>query len=263
MAKKKLTKKLIYEGKSKILYEGTEPGTLIQYFKDDATAFNGEKHEVLSGKGVLNNRISEYVMAKLEDVGIHTHFIKRVNMREQLVKACEMIPIEIIVRNISAGSFCKRFGIDEGINFYRPVIEMCLKSDKLGDPFVTEEHVDVFGWAAPEEVEAMKNIAIRVNDFISGMFHAVGIKLVDMKIEFGRVFDENGNLYLLVADEISPDSCRLWDIQTGNILDKDRFRKNLGGLQDAYREVAKRLGIINDKDVNVVDLNDARGEEKE
>jgi phosphoribosylaminoimidazole-succinocarboxamide synthase len=262
MAKKKITKKVIYEGKSKILYEGSEPGTLIQYFKDDATAFNGEKHEVLSGKGVLNNRISEYIMSKLEDVGIHTHFIKRLNMREQLVKACEMIPIEIIIRNISAGSFCKRFAIEEGINFYRPVIEMCLKSDKLGDPFVTEEHIEVFGWAAVEEIEAMKNIAIRVNDFIGGIFHGVGIKLVDMKLEFGRIFDESGNLYLLVADEISPDSCRLWDIQTGNVLDKDRFRKNMGGLQDAYREVAKRLGVINDKDDNVVGLH-AKTEEKE
>ncbi len=262
MPKKKLTKKLIYEGKSKILYEGTEPGTIIQYFKDDATAFNGEKHEILSGKGVLNNRISEYVMQKLEDIGIHTHFIKRLNMREQLVKACEMIPIEILVRNVSAGTLCRRFGIEEGINFYRPVIEMCLKSDKLGDPFVTEEHIEVFGWAAPEEIEAMKNIAIRVNDFLSGVFHAVGIKLVDMKIEFGRIYDENGNLYLLVADEISPDSCRLWDIQTGNILDKDRFRKNLGGLQDAYREVAKRLGVIHDSEMNVVDIHELRNEDK-
>ncbi len=148
------------------------------------------------------------------------------------------------------------------MNFYRPVIELCLKSDKLGDPFITEEHIDVFGWAQPEEIEAMKNIAIRVNDFLSGMFAAVGIKLVDMKIEFGRVFDENGNLYLLVADEISPDSCRLWDIQTGNILDKDRFRKNLGGLQDAYREVARRLGVINEKDDNVVGLHDSKGEDK-
>lgn len=262
MPKKKLTKKLIYEGKSKILYEGTEPGTIIQYFKDDATAFNGEKHEILSGKGVLNNRISENIMQKLEDMGIHTHFIKRLNMREQLVKACEMIPVEIIVRNMSAGSFCKRFAVDEGMNFYRPVIEMCLKSDKLGDPFITEEHIEIFGWAMPEEIEAMKNIAIRVNDFLSGMFGAVGIKLVDMKIEFGRVYDENGNLYLLVADEISPDSCRLWDVQTGDIMDKDRFRKDLGGLQEAYREVAKRLGIIHESDTNIVDLNEARGEDK-
>lgn len=263
MAKKKVTKKLIYEGKSKILYEGPEAGTIIQYFKDDATAFNGEKHEVLSGKGVLNNRISEYVMTKLEDVGIHTHLIKRMNMREQLVKACEMIPVEIIVRNVTAGSFCKRFGVEEGTNLYRPMIEMCLKSDKLGDPFVTEEHIEVFGWAAAEEVEAMKAIAIRVNDFLSGLFHAVGIKLVDFKIEFGRVFDEMGNLYLLIADEISPDSCRLWDIETGNIMDKDRFRKSLGGLQDAYREVAKRLGVISEKESNVVvDISDARGEEK-
>lgn len=256
MAKNKVTKKLVYEGKAKILYEGPESGTLIQYFKDDTTAFNGEKHEVLSGKGVINNRISEYIFQKLEDVGIHTHFIKRLNMREQQIKACEMIPIEIIVRNTIAGSLAKRFAIDVGMNLFHPMIEMCLKSDKLGDPFVTEEHINVFGWALPEEVDAMKGIALRVNDFLSGIFHAVGIKLVDMKLEFGRVFDEEGNVYLLVADEISPDSCRLWDVETGDILDKDRFRKNMGGVLEAYREVAKRLGVLKGmEDDNVVTID--------
>lgn len=259
MVKKTENRKLIYEGKAKILYEGPEPGTIIQYFKDDTTAFNGEKLEVLSGKGVLNNKISEFIMTKLEDVGINTHFIKRENLREQLVKACEMVPIEIIVRNMTAGSISKRFGIDEGLNLYRPLIEMCLKSDKLNDPFITEEHIEAFGWAEMEEVEAMKNIAIRINDFLSGMFLAVGIKLVDLKIEFGRIFDEDGNIYLLVADEISPDSCRLWDVETGNILDKDRFRKDIGGLLDAYREVAKRLGVIGEEDnISVVDFGDTK-----
>jgi phosphoribosylaminoimidazole-succinocarboxamide synthase len=262
MSKNKANKKLIYEGKAKILYEGPEPGTIIQYFKDDTTAFNGEKKEVLSGKGVLNNRISEYLMEKLEDVGIYTHFIKRVNMREQLVKACEMIPIEIIVRNMTAGSLCKRFGFDEGMNLYHPLIEMCLKSDEYNDPFVTEEHIDAFGWAMPDEIMGMKSIAVRVNDFLSGLFYAVGIKLVDLKLEFGKIFDEEGNSYLLVADEISPDSCRLWDIETGDVLDKDRFRKELGGVQDAYREVARRLGIIKEND-NVVDFADARTEDEE
>lgn len=259
MSKTTENRKVIYEGKAKILYEGPEPGTIIQYFKDDTTAFNGEKLEVLSGKGVLNNKISEFIMMKLEDVGINTHFIKRENLREQLVKACEMIPVEIIVRNMTAGSISKRFGIDEGLNLYRPLIEMCLKSDKLNDPFITEEHIEAFGWAEMEEVEAMKNIAIRINDFLSGMFLAVGIKLVDLKIEFGRIFDEDGNIYLLVADEISPDSCRLWDVETGEILDKDRFRKNIGGLQDAYREVARRLGVLSEEDnVSVVDFGEQK-----
>ena len=258
MSKNKTNKKLIYEGKAKILYEGPDSGTIIQYFKDDTTAFNGEKQEMLSGKGVLNNRISEFIMHKLEDVGIYTHFIERINMREQLVKACDIIPVEIIVRNMTAGSLCKRFGFDEGLNLYRPMIEMCLKNDELNDPFITEEHIDAFGWAYPDEVEAMKSIAIRVNDFLSGLFYAVGIKLVDLKIEFGRYVDEEGNMLLLVADEISPDSCRLWDIETGEVLDKDRFRKELGGVQDAYREVARRLGILKDAELNVVDLNEAR-----
>jgi phosphoribosylaminoimidazole-succinocarboxamide synthase len=262
MAKERSTRKLVYEGKSKIIYEGAETGTLIQYFKDDATAFNGEKHEVLSGKGVINNRISEFLMQKLDDVGIHTHFIKRLNMREQLIKACEMIPIEIIIRNITAGSISKRFAIDEGINLYRPMIEMCLKSDKLGDPFITNEHIEAFGWAAPEEIEAMNGIGIRVNDFLSGLFAGIGIKLVDIKLEFGRIYDEAGNIYLVVADEISPDSCRLWDSQTGNILDKDRFRRNLGSVLESYREVAKRLGIINENDLNVVNLADSPSNKK-
>ncbi len=261
MAKNTENRNLVYEGKAKILYEGPEPGTLIQYFKDDTTAFNGEKMEILSGKGVLNNKISEFIMSKLEDIGINTHFIERTSLREQLVKACEMIPVEIIVRNVTAGSISKRFGIDEGLNLYRPLIEMCLKSDKLNDPFITEEHIEAFGWADLQEVEAMKNIAIRINDFLSGMFLAVGIKLVDMKIEFGRIFDEEGNIYIIVADEISPDSCRLWDTKTGEILDKDRFRKEMGGLRDAYREVARRLGVIGEEDnISVVDFGDKDSE---
>lgn len=248
--------KPVYEGKGKILFEGPEPGTLIQYFKDDTTANNGEKKEVLAGKGVINARISEYLFKKLEDIGIRTHFIKSLSMREQLIRACEMIPIEVIVRNVTAGSLVKRYGVDSGVNLYRPLIEFCLKDDKLGDPFISEEHIQSFGWAYPEELEAMKNVALRVNDFLSGIFHAVGIKLVDFKLEFGRVFDEEDNIYILIADEISPDSCRLWDIQTGNIMDKDRFRKDLGGVQEAYREVAKRLGIIMDGDKNVVAFSD-------
>lgn len=258
MTKKKNNRKLLYEGKAKIIYEGTEAGTIIQYFKDDMTAFNGKKHEVVSGKGVLNNRISEYIMQKLEDMGIYTHFIKSLNMREQLCKACDMVPLEFIVRNVSAGSFEKRFGLKQGTNFYRPLVETCLKDDELGDPFVSDEHIDFLGISDIHELDAMKNIAIRVNDFLSGMFYAVGIKLVDFKLEFGRVYDEYGNVFLLVADEISPDSCRLWDIASGNILDKDRFRQDLGDVTDSYREVARRLGIINDADLNVVDIGSTK-----
>jgi phosphoribosylaminoimidazole-succinocarboxamide synthase len=255
--------KPLYEGKGKILFEGPEPGTLIQYFKDDTTANNGEKKEVLAGKGVINNRISEYIFKKLEDIGIRTHFIKSLSMREQLIRACEMIPIEVIVRNVTAGSLVKRYGVDSGVNLYRPLLEFCLKDDKLGDPFISEEHINSFGWAYPEEIEAIKNVALRVNDFLSGLFHGVGIKLVDFKLEFGRVFDEEDNIYILIADEISPDSCRLWDIQTGNIMDKDRFRKDLGGVQEAYREVAKRLGILMEGDKNVVSFaTNAKSEEK-
>lgn len=254
----KTKNKPIYEGKGKILYEGPEPGTLIQHFKDDTTAGNGAKKEILSGKGVINNRISEYIFKKLEDIGIRTHFIKSLNMREQLIRACEMVPIEVIVRNTIAGSLAKRYDLEEGQNLYRPLVEFCLKNDALGDPFCSEEHIASFGWAYPEEVEAMKNIALRANDFLSGIFHGVGIKLVDFKLEFGRIYDEDDNIYLLIADEISPDSCRLWDIATGNILDKDRFRKDLGGVQDAYREVAKRLGILMEGDQNVVSFSDSK-----
>jgi phosphoribosylaminoimidazole-succinocarboxamide synthase len=248
--------KPLYEGKGKILFEGPEPGTLIQYFKDDTTANNGLKKESLAGKGIINNRISEYLFKKLEDIGIRTHFIKSLSAREQLIRACEMIPIEVIIRNVTAGSLVKRYGVEEGVNLFRPLLEFCLKDDKLGDPFISEEHIQSFGWAYPEEIEAMKNIALRVNDFLSGIFHGVGIKLVDLKLEFGRVFDEEDNIYILIADEISPDSCRLWDIETGTILDKDRFRKDLGGVQDAYREVAKRLGVVLDGEQNVVSFAD-------
>lgn len=239
-------KEPLYEGKAKILYEGPDPGTIIQYFKDDATAGNGEKKAVLPGKGVLNNRISEFIMSRLEEIGIQTHFIRSINMREQLIKACEIIPIEVVIRNVTAGSLAKRFGVEEGMLLPRPLIEFYLKSDKLGDPMVTEEHILNFEWAIPEELDEMKRVSLRVNDFLCGLFLGAGIKLVDMKLEFGRIYDEDGNLYLILADEISPDNCRLWDVATGDKMDKDRFRRDLGGVTDAYREVARRLGILNE-----------------
>ena len=236
-------RKKIYEGKAKILYEGPEPGTIIQYFKDDATAGNGAKSEVIDGKGVLNNRLSEFFMTGLNAVGVPTHFIRRLNMREQLIRQVEIIPLEIIVRNYAAGSMASRLGIAEGTQLPRPIVEFCYKDDKLGDPLVPEEYVIAFGWASQQDLDDVVQLALRVNDFMSGVMFGVGIRLVDFKIEVGRIWD--GDFHrLVVADEISPDSCRLWDIETGRKLDKDVFRKDLGSLTDAYSEVARRLGVL-------------------
>jgi phosphoribosylaminoimidazole-succinocarboxamide synthase len=235
--------KKIYEGKAKTLYQGTIPGTLIQYFKDDATAYNAKKHAIISGKGVLNNRMSEFFMAGLNDIGIPTHFIKRLNMREQLVKSVEIIPLEGVVRNYAAGSMSERLAIKEGTRLPRPIVEFYYKDDNLNDPIVTEEHAVAFNWASQLELDEMVTLALRVNDFLSGVMLAAGIRLVDFKIEIGRVFEPEFS-GLVIADEISPDSCRLWDIKTGNKLDKDVFRKDIGNLKDAYTEVAERLGII-------------------
>ena len=233
----------IYEGKAKILYEGPEPGTLVQYFKDDATAFNAEKKDVIEGKGVLNNRLSEFFMNGLNEIGVPTHFIKRINMREQLIRNCEIIPLEVIVRNFSAGSFAKRLGVAEGTRLPRPIVEYCYKDDALGDPLVTEEHIAAFGWASQQDMDDILALALRVNDFMSGLMLGVGIRLVDFKIEICRIYEEEFHR-LVVADEISPDSCRLWDIKTGEKLDKDVFRHDLGSLTNAYTEVARRLGVI-------------------
>ncbi|MEM9757079.1 MAG: phosphoribosylaminoimidazolesuccinocarboxamide synthase [Pseudomonadota bacterium] len=236
-------RKKVYEGKAKILYEGPEPGTLVQYFKDDATAFNAEKRATIDGKGVLNNRLSEFFMAGLNAVGVPTHFIRRINMREQLIRAVEIIPIEVVVRTVAAGSISKRLGIEEGTALPRPIVEFYLKNDELGDPLVSEEHIIAFGWAAQQDLDDMVALALRVNDFLSGVMLGVGIKLVDFKIEIGRIWDGDF-MRLIVADEISPDSCRLWDIATGRKLDKDVFRQDLGDLADAYTEVARRLGVM-------------------
>ena len=236
-------RKKIYEGKAKTLYEGPEPGTIVQYFKDDATAFNAEKKAVIEGKGVLNNFLSEYFMTGLTSIGVPTHFLKRINMREQLVRSCEIVPLEVIVRNYAAGTMAKRLGLEEGTQLPRPIVEYCLKDDALGDPLVTEEHIAAFGWASQQDMDDILSLALRVNDFMSGVLYGVGIRLVDFKIEIGRVYDGEFPR-LIVADEISPDSCRLWDIETGEKLDKDVFRRDLGSLTDAYTEVAKRLGVL-------------------
>jgi phosphoribosylaminoimidazole-succinocarboxamide synthase len=236
-------RKQVYEGKAKILFEGPESGTLIQYFKDDATAFNNKKHAVITGKGVLNNRISEYLMMKLQDVGIPTHFVRRLNMREQLIREVEIIPIEVVIRNIAAGSLAKRLGIEEGTMLPRSIVEYYLKSDELGDPMVTEEHITAFGWASYQEIDEIMNMALRVNDFLSGLFLGVGLKLVDFKLEFGRLWEED-DMRIILADEISPDNCRLWDVATNERLDKDRFRQDLGKVEEGYQEIARRLGIL-------------------
>jgi len=233
----------LYEGKAKIIYETKDKNLLIQHFKDDATAFNNLKKAKVDGKGVLNNRISEYILTNLSQLGIKTHFIKRLNMREQLVKSVEIIPLEVVVRNYAAGSMSERLAIKEGTRLPRPIVEFYYKDDNLNDPIVTEEHAVAFNWASQLELDEMVTLALRVNDFLSGVMLAAGIRLIDFKIEIGRVFEPEFS-GLVIADEISPDSCRLWDIKTGNKLDKDVFRKDIGNLKDAYTEVAERLGII-------------------
>lgn len=233
----------IYEGKAKVLYEGPEPGTLVQHFKDDATAFNAEKHDVIEGKGVLNNRISEYIFLQLAQLGIQTHFIKALNMREQLIREAEIVPLEVVIRNVAAGSVVKRLGLKEGEPLPRPLIEFYYKDDALGDPLISEDHIAVFGWATQNELDEIMTIAVRINDFLIGLFAGAGIRLVDFKLEFGRVW-EGDVQRIILADEISPDNCRLWDINSNEKLDKDRFRQDLGGLVDAYQEVARRLGIF-------------------
>ncbi len=233
----------IYEGKAKILFEGPEPGTLVQYFKDDATAFNNQKKGTITGKGVLNNRISEYLMTKLADIGVPTHFVRRLNMREQLVREVEIIPIEVVIRNVAAGSLTKRFGIPEGTQLPRSIVEYYYKSDELGDPMVSEEHITAFGWAAPQDLDDMLALSLRINDYLSGLFLGIGLRLVDFKVEYGRLW-ENDEMRIILADEISPDNCRLWDMKTNEKLDKDRFRQDLGKVEEAYQEVARRLGIL-------------------
>ena len=247
----------IYEGKAKVLFEGPEPGTIVQYFKDDATAFNNQKHAVLEGKGVLNNRISDYLMLRLQDVGVPTHFMKRLNMREQLVREVDIIPIEVVVRNVAAGSFSKRFGVAEGSPLPRSIVEYYYKADELGDPMVTEEHITAFGWASPADLDDMFNLALRINDYLTGLFIGCGLRLVDFKVEFGRLLTEDTE-QIVLADEISPDSCRLWDINSNEVLDKDRFRKDMGGVIEAYREVARRLCILQDQNANVTEIGSGK-----
>jgi len=236
--------KKLYEGKAKIIYASPEKNLIIQHFKDDATAFNNQKKATIDGKGILNNRISEYILSNLNEVGIKNHLVKRINMREQLVKSVEIIPIEFVVRNIATGSLTKRLGIEEGTVLDYPLIEYCLKNDDLGDPLVSREHILSFNWMNIMELELVNDQCKRINDFLQGMFRGVGIKLVDFKLEFGRSGQDNE---IILADEISPDTCRLWDSRTEKKLDKDIFRKDLGNLIEGYQEVAKRLDILHEQ----------------
>ena len=245
--------KKLYEGKAKIIYSTSDKNLVIQYFKDDATAFNNEKRTTIEGKGVLNNRISEHILTNLSQIGIENHLVKRLNMREQLIKLVEIIPIEFIIRNIATGSLTKRLGIEDGTVLKQPLIEYCLKDDALGDPLIAEEHIYAFDWANKKEIEKVKKMILRINDFMIGMFRGVGIKLIDFKLEFGRT-KIDGRKDIILADEISPDTCRLWDSATDKKLDKDRFRKDLGNVIQAYQEVARRLGIM-PEETNVSEVN--------
>ena len=237
----------IYEGKAKILNKGTEKNTAIQYFKDHATAFNNLKKSTIEGKGIFNNKISEHIFIKLNQIGIKTHFIKSLNEREQLIHMVEIIPLEFIVRNIATGSLTKRLGITDGTVLSKPLLEYSYKNDELGDPLVAREHIAEFNWASSAELDLINNQCLKINNFMQTMFKNVGIKLVDFKLEFGRI-NIDGKKEILLADEISPDTCRFWDVVSEKKLDKDRFRKDLGNLIQAYQEVAERLGITIQKE---------------
>lgn len=241
-------RQIAYEGKSKILFRGPEPGTLVQYFKDDITAGDNQKHDIVTGKGALNNLISEYLFKRLGEIGIPNHFIRRLNMLEQLVREVEIIPIEVVIRNAAAGSLVRRFQLQEGSALPRALVELYYKSDVLHDPMVSDEHIEVFGWASKDDVNEMVETALRVNDYLRGLFWGVGLRLIDLKLEFGRIWDQDDGSAMhgstMLADEITPDSCRLWDCESGERLDKDRFRQGLGGVIQAYQEVARRLGLM-------------------
>ena len=245
--------KKLYEGKAKIIYATQDKNLVIQYFKDDATAFNNQKKSTIEGKGVLNNRISEHILSNLSEIGIKNHLVKRLNMREQLVKLVDIIPIEFVVRNIATGSLTKRLGIEDGTVLERPLIEYCLKDDKLGDPIISREHILTFNWLNIIQLDWIDENLSRLNDFLLGMFRAVGIKLVDFKVEFGLTH-ESGKTQIVLADEISPDTCRLWDSITDKKLDKDRFRKDLGNVIQGYQEIARRLGIM-PEETNISEVN--------
>ena len=227
----------LYEGKAKKVYATDDPEVVIVSYKDDATAFNGLKKGTITGKGVINNRVTNFMMKKLEAAGIPTHFVEELNDRDTLVKKVSIVPLEVIIRNISAGSFAKRFGVEEGIVFENPTIEYSYKNDDLGDPMINTAQALALKLATPEEIETIRTMAYQVNDIMKAFFQEVGVDLVDFKLEFGRLSDGT----IVLADEISPDTCRFWDSKTHEKLDKDRFRRDLGGVEDAYEEMRRRI----------------------
>ncbi len=227
----------IYEGKAKKVYKTDDENLYIVSYKDDATAFNGLKKGTIAGKGVINNKMSNMLMSLLEKQGVKTHFVKELSDRDTLVKKVSIVPLEVIIRNVSAGSFAKRYGVEEGIVFDSPTIEFSYKNDDLGDPLINSYHALALKLATEQEIETIKKMAFKVNDVLTEYFKGLNIRLVDFKLEFGRLSDGE----IVLADEISPDTCRLWDLTTNEKLDKDRFRRDMGGVEDAYKEVMKRL----------------------
>lgn len=231
-------RELLYEGKAKKVFATEDPALCIVSYKDDATAFNGQKKGTIAGKGVVNNRMSNYLFQLLESKGITTHFVEELNDRDTVVKKVEIVPLEVIVRNKAAGSLSKRLGLPEGTPMKMPVLEFSYKNDALGDPMVNEYHILAAGFASKEDVDAISAMALKVNEILCEFFQSVNIELIDFKLEFGRYQGE-----IILADEISPDTCRFWDILTHEKLDKDRFRRDLGGVEEAYAEVMKRIGL--------------------
>lgn len=232
-------KDMIYEGKAKRVFSTDVPDVVIVSYKDDATAFNGLKKGTITGKGVINNRMTNYLFKKLEEAGVPTHYVEEINERETYVKKVEIVPLEVIIRNVAAGSFSKRLGIEEGRELLCPTLEFSYKDDALGDPLINSYFAKAIGAATQEEIDRITELAFKVNDFLIEFFKECGIELIDFKLEFGRYKGD-----IVLADEISPDTCRLWDIKTREKLDKDRFRRDLGGVEDAYNEVAKRIGLV-------------------
>lgn len=229
----------LYEGKAKKVWATNDPDVVIVDYKDDATAFNGLKKGTIVGKGVVNNKMSNYLMQILEKKGVPTHFIEELSDRETAVKKVSIVPLEVIIRNRAAGSICKRLGLEEGMDFVCPSIEFSYKDDDLGDPLISEYHAVSCGFATREEVETIKKMAFTVNDVLKEYFASIGVELIDFKLEFGKTSDGT----IVLADEISPDTCRFWDIETHEKLDKDRFRRDMGGVEDAYAEMMKRVGL--------------------
>ena len=230
-------KEMLYEGKAKQVFATENPDIVMVHYKDDATAFNGLKKGTITGKGVINNRVTNFMMKKLEAAGIPTHYVEELNDRDTLVKKVSIVPLEVIIRNISAGSFAKRFGVEEGIVFENPTIEYSYKNDDLGDPMINTAQALALKLATPEEIETIRTMAFKVNDIMKAFFQEVGVDLVDFKLEFGRLSDGT----IVLADEISPDTCRFWDSKTHEKLDKDRFRRDLGKVEDAYEEMRRRI----------------------